>query len=126
MSETKSFDKEIELQKIQILQNDYEAWFNTGASLWVGGLIGLLILILTVYYNKQFNPNPALNLILTVITAIIVYILFAYYGIRFMNRRSNTFLALTDQLLANVEKGIPLGSVVELRKKWRGTKRQKS
>jgi hypothetical protein len=112
-------DKEIELQKIQALQNDFQAWFSAGASLWVGGLIGLLILILTVYYNKQFSPDAMVNWALTIITAGIVYAMFGIYGSWFMNKRSNEFLTFVDKLLAKVEKGEALGSIMELKKQSR-------
>ena len=112
-------DKDVELQKIQALQNDFQAWFNAGASLWVGGLIGLLILILTIYYNKQFSPDAMVNLVLTIITVGIVYVVFGIYGLWFMNNRSNAFLAFVDEQLDKVEKGKPLGSIMELKKQSR-------
>lgn len=123
MSEKKAFDKDIELQKIQVLQNDFQAWFNTVGSLWVGGFIGLAIMILTVYYSRQFNPDANWNLVLSLISIAILYAMFGYYAPRFMNKRSNDFLVFVDELFANVEKGDALGSIMELKKKtWRKKK----
>jgi uncharacterized membrane-anchored protein len=116
MSEKKRFDKDVEFQKIQILQNDFQARFNLVSSLWVAGLVGLLILVLTVYYNKQFNPDATVNLVLTIVTIAVVYALFEHYGPRYMKKQSNEFLAFVDELLAKVEKGDALGSIMELKK----------
>lgn len=112
-------NRDIDLQKIQILSEDFHAWFDVGASVWVGGFIGLLILILTVYYNKQFSPDVMLNLVLTFIAAVIVYVVFAIFARMFMNKARNEFLAFIDELLAKVEKGDSLPSVTELRKRFR-------
>jgi uncharacterized membrane protein len=107
-------NRDIELQKIQVLQNDFVAWFNAGSSLWVGGLIGLLILILTLYYNKQLGLVP------TVIVIVFVYAVLGAYGTWFMNKRSIEFFAFVDELLTQVEKGEPLGSLMEIRRQTRG------
>lgn len=112
-------NRDIDLQKIQALDSHFQAWFNTGASIWVGGLIGFLILILTVYYNKQFSSDVMVNLVLTIITAVVAYAVLGIYGLHFMNKRSNEFLAFVDKLLAQVEKGERLPSLVELKNQIR-------
>lgn len=106
-------DKDIKLQKIQALDSYFQAWFNTGASIWVGGFLALLIFILTLYYEGK------LDIILTLITVLAVYAVLGYSGIRFMNKRSNEFLAFVDKLLAKVEKGETLPSLMELKNQIR-------
>jgi F0F1-type ATP synthase membrane subunit a len=118
MNEKKPFDKDIELLKIQALQSEFQTWFNAGVSLWVAGLVGLLIAALTFYYNKQFSANANLNLFLTLVGIAVVYIVFRYYGIRRMERVSNRFLTFVDKLIAEVEKGNSLGSIMELRERF--------
>lgn len=112
-------NRDIDLQKIQALDSYFQTWFNTGASIWVGGFIALLILILTVYYNKQFSSDVMVNLVLTIIAAVAVYAVLGLYGLHFMNKRSNEFLAFVDKLLAQVEKGERLPSLMELKKQIR-------
>jgi len=71
-------DKDIELQKIQALDSYFQAWFNTGASIWVGGFLALLIFILTLYYEGKFD------IILTLITVFAVYAILGYSGMNML------------------------------------------
>jgi uncharacterized protein YacL len=109
-------NRDIDLQKIQILSDDFQAYFNVGASIGVGGLIGLLILALTAYYNKQFSSDVMTNLYLTLIAVVGVYILF-FVLIKFLDKRSNEFLAFVDKLQAKVEKGENLPLLTKLKKR---------
>jgi hypothetical protein len=109
-------NRDIDLQKIQSLDSYWQAWFNMGASIWVGSLIGFLILILTLYYNKQFSPDATVNLVFTIITAGTAYAVLGIYGSYFMNKRYNEYLAFVDKKLAQVEKGERLPSLTELKK----------
>jgi len=106
-------NRDIGLQKIQALDSYFHAWFNTGASIWVGGFIALLILVVSLYYEGK------LDLILTLISTLAVYAILGYSGMWFMNKRSNEFLAFVDKLLAQVEKGERLPSLMELKKQIR-------
>jgi uncharacterized protein YacL len=107
-------DKDIELKKIDILESEFQEWFNMRSSLWVGGIIGFLLLILTVYYNKQFSSDPAQNAIIALVLAVAVSLVLGYYGTRYMSRKSNEFSVYIDDLIGKIEKGESLGLIAEL------------
>lgn len=110
-------NKDIDLQKIQILCDDFHARFNVKASLWVGGLIGLLISILTIYYNKQFSSDISVNFSYTLLAIAIIYAMFAVSAIGLLITPRNRFLAYVDTLITKVEKGESLPSLVELKRR---------
>lgn len=113
----KILDKDIELQKIQALESEFQAWFNVAASLWTAGFIALAVLWLTLYYEGRLNffKDVWSNLILTIVVLIIVFVMLGEYGVARMTKVSNEFWAKIDQLLIKVEKGVPLDSLTELR-----------
>ena len=110
-------NRDIDLQKIQILCDDFHARFDIGASLWVGGLIGLLISILSIYYNEQFSSDIGVNFNNTILAIVIVYAMFAVSAIGLLIRPKHKFLAYVDTLIVKVEKGESLPSLMELKKR---------
>jgi hypothetical protein len=52
-------------------------------------------------------------------TVLAVYVVLGYSGMRFMNKRSNEFLAFVGKLFEKVEKGEALPSLMELKKQIR-------
>lgn len=81
-----------------------------------GWIIGVLILIVTLYYEGT------INFIVFTAGTIILYVILGVYGMWFINKRYNEFLTFVDSLLINVEKGEALPSIMELKKKVRPKK----
>jgi uncharacterized protein YacL len=81
-----------------------------------GWIIGVLILIVTLYYEET------INFIVFTAGTIILYVILGVYGMWFINKRYNEFLTFVDSLLINVEKGEALPSIMELKKKVRPKK----
>jgi hypothetical protein len=46
------FDKDIELQKIQIVKDAFQSYFNLGGSILVGMFVSVSVLILTLYMSR--------------------------------------------------------------------------
>jgi hypothetical protein len=119
MEETKKkkkMNKDVELQKIQIIAGNYQTWFNLGGSIVVGGLIGLPIAFLTLYYEHL------ISLLVYSFGLGIVYVALGVGATWFMHRRNNEHLEFIDGLLERIENGEALPSLVELRKQLRKEK----
>lgn len=119
VKEKRKKDKDVELKKIDVLDSNFQTWFNTLSSIWIGALIGVLILILTVYYNKQFSSNEMLNAAIAILFIMVAYVALGVWGTRFMSKRSNEHLAYVDTLLDKIEKGETLPSIIELNKGYK-------
>jgi len=60
-------DKDIELLKVKILKDDWQASINSGTSLVIAALVSFIILILTLFYkgtlsiveNRLFLEKPS-------------------------------------------------------------------
>ena len=106
------FIRDIELQKIQVIESNNQGSFNFRSSIIAGGLVGALILIATMQFQ---------NLIPLVVGFIgdIIAILAMPYLIRDLKKtrdEQNTFI---DGLLLRVGKGDKLESIEELLKMQR-------
>ena len=110
----KQFDKDIELQKIQLLNDDFESYFNVAGSILTGGFVSLTVLILTI-----FLFYTVVALILLVVIGAIVAITFVWLEI---NKRK--FFTLLDQLIERVKNKETLEPITELRKKIKVTGRR--
>ena len=104
-------DKEIELQKIQIVTDDFRMWISVGSSILIGALIGYLVLILTAYYNKQ------LDVIFGSLSMIIMGVVLGSCII-WLYRKNERFLGLVDSWIKKIEKGQSVPSIIEMRKKF--------
>jgi hypothetical protein len=103
----KSFDKDIELQKIQLLNDDFESYFGVAGSILTGGFVSLTVLILTIFL---FYTIVALVLVFAI--GVIVAITFVWLEI---NKRR--FFTLLDELIDKVRNKEALEPITELRKK---------
>lgn len=108
-------DKDIELQKIQTLDGNFQTLFNFAGSIVVGALIGLVITYVTLYYEGL------LGIIIYTIAIVVTYVAMGICLI-FMNARNNEHLEFVDELYARIEKGEALPSLMELKKQFRKKK----
>lgn len=112
-------DREIELKKIDVLDSNYQTWFNVSSSILIGGVISFLILILTAFYGKQLHPNEVLNNVIAVVLIMAAYIALIV-GIRMLRKNRNEHLVNIDRLLDRVKNGETLPSIFELSKSYEG------
>ena len=111
-------DKDCELQKIGAFRSFLEADVNAKFSFLAGGLIGILILVLTLFYEgvfdifggKLFGLNP-----LAIILVVVFYLNFRI--LLSINRRQTKYIALVFDLISRVERGEQIPSLDELEKK---------
>lgn len=97
------------LQKIQVLENSYQRWFNLKATLFITLIIGFVILISTVTYQNLIN----LQIMVFADLLIVVIFVFALYH---LYKSHKSHIQYIDGLIMKVEKGERLGSIEELRK----------
>jgi high-affinity Fe2+/Pb2+ permease len=107
------FDRDVELQKIQTLNEYFNAWFQVLSSLLIGGFIGLTVLLLTIYYDG------IINLLALTVGSLIIYPMFLVFGLWFIRRQQDNFITLVDGLLKQVENCEGLPSLLELKKRIR-------
>ncbi len=100
-------DKEIELQKIQIVIDDTQTWINLAGSILIGALIADTILILTL----------KLNIIIGVLSLIIIGIILGGC-IVYLYKRNTRFLTLVDDWIKTIEEGKSVPSIIEMKKKF--------
>jgi hypothetical protein len=111
-------DKDCELQKIAIFDSHLQSHVNAQYTFLAGGLIGILLLVLTLFYEGAFDVfgGNFLGLILFVI--IIVGVFYAFRRILLSIKDLQTkYLSLVFDLISKVEKGEPIPSLSELQKK---------
>jgi len=96
-------DNNIELQKIQLLKDWFQAWFNIAGSIIAGGFIGLGVMCTTLYYG-----NPLLLLIIF----LFLLVVFGLFGRWYMNKQYDKFLTFVDNLYMKIEKGETLPSIM--------------
>jgi hypothetical protein len=101
-------NRDVDLQKIQILNDWYQAYFNIVGSVIAGGFIGLVVLFTTLFYG---------NLLMLSMIFLILWVGFAIFGKRFLDKNYDAFLTYIDTLHRKVERGEALPSIMELRKK---------
>jgi hypothetical protein len=103
------YDKEVELQKIQVLESGFQAWFGLISQILAGGIIGMIILLATIYYQGILN---SITLTLSNFVVIGVVIIGLYY----LNKMHRQHLAYMSNLIRKVENREPLPSFSELAK----------
>lgn len=101
-----NFDKDIELQKIQIAKDTFQSYFNLGGSILTGTLVGLSVLILTLYMLY-----PITEVILILVIGGVVAISFLW-----MDKQNKKFLKIVDDWVKQVEEGKQLPSITEMEK----------
>ena len=114
-------DKDIELQKIQILESYFQTKFDAMYSLVIGGFIGFVIFFTTLYYQgifNLFNDKLSGTVIFGILLAILFWV-FGRYGFDAIDKVHNQFLEMMGLMLEVVEKGGTLPSIQEMKKQVR-------
>ena len=111
-------DKECELQKIAVFESYLNTAVNVQYSFLAGGLIGVLILVLTLFVGGVFDVFGGRLLGLIPFAVVLVGIFYTNYRILLsINNRHTKFNALVFDLIGRVEKGEPIPPLAELEKK---------
>ena len=113
-----ALDKDIELQKIAVFEGFLQTNVNAQYTFLAGGLIGILVLVLTLFYEGVFDLFG--GRIAGVIPFLIVLVGTFYTFSRILKsikRQQTKYLSLVFDLISKVEKGEPIPSLNELEKK---------
>ncbi len=111
-------DKECELQKIAVFEGYLNTAVNAQYSFLAGGLVGVLILVLTLFVGGVFDVFGGRILGLVPFAIVLVLIFYANYRILLsINSRHSKFNALVFDLISGVERGEPIPPLAELEKK---------
>jgi len=103
-------NQEIDLQKIQVIESTYERWFNFKTSILAGGLIGTLILVATMNFERVINIfGLAIGDLL-----IMAFAIYFVWGLKENHEQHNGFI---NDLIRKIENGEKLDSIEELRQK---------
>jgi len=65
-------NRDLDLQKIQILESTYQAWFNLVASIFASGFVGMLILIVTLYYEGPLRNGCLFSLAYLIVIVVLI------------------------------------------------------
>jgi xanthine/uracil permease len=109
MSENKKFDREIELEKLHVLKENWQRNFDIGTSLISGAFTAFIVLIVTLYFSQKLEAFTAL--LLTIAVGVIIYLAFAS-----VDGRNVKFLKRYDGWIQTIEKGEPLPTISEMSK----------
>jgi hypothetical protein len=111
-------DKECELQKIAAFRSHLEADINAQFTFIAGGLIGILILIITFFYEGVFDVFWGRLVGLIPFAVVLVGVFYAFSRImRSIKNNQTKHLSLIFDLINKVEKGEAIPSLSELLKK---------
>jgi hypothetical protein len=111
-------DKDCELQKIGAFRSYLEASVNAQFSFLAGGLIGILILVITLFYEGVFDVFGGRLLGLVPFAVVLAGVFYAFSRIlRSIKDQQTRHLSLIFDLISKVEKGEPIPSLSELEKK---------
>ncbi len=111
-------DKECELQKIAIFESYLNTAINAQYTFLAGGLISVLILVLTMFIGGVFDVFGGRLLGLIPFAAVLVTVFYANYRIlKGIDGRHKKFNALVFDLISNVENGKPIPPLAELENK---------
>ena len=110
-------DKDCELQKIAAFRSHLEASVNAQFTFLAGGLIGILVLVLTLFYEGAFDVFGVKFLGLIPFAIILVGVFYAFGRIlRSFRDQQTKHLLLVFDLISKVEKGEQIPSLNELEK----------
>ena len=103
-------NQEIDLQKIQVIESSYERWFNFKVSIIAGGLIGILIFVATMQYEKIINIyGLAISDLL-----ILAFAIYLIWDLKQNHEQHNRFV---NDLIHKIENGDKLDPIEKLRQK---------
>jgi hypothetical protein len=111
-------DKDCELQKIVVLDSYLEDNVNAQYTFLAGGLIGILVLVLTLFYEGVFDVFGGRFLGLIPLAITIIGVFYAFRRIlQSIKDQQTRYLSLVFDLISKVENGEPIPSLNELEKK---------
>ncbi len=111
-------DKDCELHKIAVFNSYLEANVNAQFNFLAGGLIGILVLVLTLLYQGVFDIFGGRLLGLIPFAIVLFGIFYAFNVIlKSIRNQQNKYLSLVFDLISKVEKNEPLPSLNELKRK---------
>ena len=111
-------DKDCELQKIAIFDSYLKTNVNAQFSFLAGGLIGILVLVLTLFYEGVFDVFCGRFLGLIPFAIVLVGVFYAFWRIlQSIKNQQTRHLSLVFDLINKVEKGESIPSLNELKKK---------
>ena len=111
-------DKDCELHKIAVFNSYFEANVDAQYTFLAGGLIGILVLVLTLFYEGVFDVFGGRFLGLVPFAIVLVVVFYAFRLILgFIKDQQTKYLSLVFDLISKVEKGEPIPSLNELQKK---------
>ena len=111
-------DKEGEFHKIAAFNSYLEANVNSQFTFLAGGLIGILVLILTLFIEGVFDVFGGRFLGVVPFTIVLVGVFYAFSRIlQFIKNQQTKYLSLIFDLIDKVEKGEPIPSLNELKKR---------
>ena len=111
-------DKDCELQKISAFESHLETHVNAQYTFLAGGLIGILLLIITFFYEGVFDIFGGRLMGLIPFAIILVGVFYSFNRIlQSIQNQQTKNLSLIFDLIAKVEKGEPIPSLKELEKK---------
>jgi hypothetical protein len=116
--EVRGLDKDCELHKIAVFDDYLVANINAQHTFLAGGLIGILVLVLTLFYEGVLDVfvGRLLGLIPFAIVLVVVFYAFSRIMKSIKNQQTKN-LSLVFDLISKVEKGEPIPSLNELQKK---------
>jgi hypothetical protein len=110
-------DKDCELHKIDAFNNYLGANVNAQFNFLAGGLIGILVLVLTLFYEGVFDVFGGRFMGLIPFAIILGGVFYAFSRIlKSIKDQQNKYLSLIFDLISKVEKGEPIPSLNELEK----------
>ncbi len=111
-------DKECELQKIAVFESYLNTAINAQYSFLAGGLIGVLIFILTLFIGGVFDVFGGRLLGLIPFGVALVMVFYETYRmLESIDGRHRKFNALIFDLITRVENGEPIPPLADLEKK---------
>ena len=111
-------DKDCELHKIAVFNSYLEANVNAQFNFLAGGLIGILVLVLTLFYEGVFDVFGGRFLGLIPFAIVLLGVFYAFIRIlQIIKDQQTKHLSLVFDLISKVEKGEPIPSLNELEKK---------
>jgi hypothetical protein len=120
--------QDIEFQKVQILNDYFQTRVNALYSYVYGAIVGILVLMLTLYYNKVFDllGNAMANLFFFIVILIGIGFVFKSYLLKPVGKTHDEYLAVIDNLFLKVENGETLNSLSELKNLVNSKKKNKT
>jgi hypothetical protein len=110
-------DKDCELQKIGAFRSYLDADVNAKISFLAGGLIGILILVITLFYEGVFDVFGGRLVGIAPFAVVLAAIFYAFSRIlQSIKDQQTRHLSLIFDLISKVEKGEPLPPLSELEK----------